>query len=309
MPPTLQKKEGYRIHIAALGDVGATLLLGLKLLGGPLVAGIGIFDVRKEYMLRYEREMNQIALPPQVYRLDEGALFDCDAFVFCASAHVPGVGTDIEDVRMAQLEGNANILAPYADSAAKSAFGGLFTVVSDPVDLLCQCARHAAEKAARACGGRGLAPAQIRGYGLGVMHARALYYATRDSRFHMYADEGRAFGPHGRGLIIANSITAYDDALSRELTQLTLQANLDMRALGFKPYIAPAISSAAIPLLQTLAGEWHYSAIYRDGIYFGCKNRLAAGDVEVETLTLPDPLQRRIDETRRQLQKEDARWI
>lgn len=30
------KKSGMRVNIAALGDVGATLLLGLKLLGGEI---------------------------------------------------------------------------------------------------------------------------------------------------------------------------------------------------------------------------------------------------------------------------------
>ena len=52
--------------------------------------------------------------------------------------------------------------------------------------------------------------------------------------------DGRTFGPHGEGLWAANSISDYDEELSRELTELTKTANLRMRELGFKPYAAPA---------------------------------------------------------------------
>ena len=69
----------------------------------------------------------------------------------------------------------------------------------------------------------------MRGFGLGVMHARALYFARKDARFTGYLTEGRAFGPHGEDLVLANSIEHYDDALSRELTEKVAHANLDMR--------------------------------------------------------------------------------
>ena len=82
------------------------------------------------------------------------------------------------------------------------------------------------------------------------MNARAMYYARRDPRFASYLTEGRAFGPHGEGLIIANSIRHYDDRLSRELTELTKHANLEMREMGYKPYVAPALSSGALSLLS-----------------------------------------------------------
>ena len=38
---------------------------------------------------------------------------------------------------------------------------------------------------------------------------------------------------------------------SRELTDLVTTANLRIRELGFKPYVAPAISSGAMQLLLT----------------------------------------------------------
>ena len=89
------KKTGYRIHLLALGDVGATLLLGLKTQGGGIIDTIGIFDVNENVMVRYEMEMNQIGWPfgmkqlPEVVTLKESELFDCDMFVFCASKAIP----------------------------------------------------------------------------------------------------------------------------------------------------------------------------------------------------------------------------
>ena len=96
---------------------------------------------------------------------------------------------------------------------------------------------------------------QIQGFGLGVMNARAAWFAKQDPRFAGFLTEGRSFGPHGRGLVIANSVAHYDDALSRELTELVETANLRIRDLGFKPYVAPAVSSGAMQLLLTLAGR------------------------------------------------------
>lgn len=94
--------------------------------------------------------------------------------------------------------------------------------------------------------GQGLRAEQIQGFGLGVMNARAAYFAKQDPRFRSFLLDGRSYGPHGQGLVIANSLSHYDDGLSRELTELVATANLRIRELGFKPYVAPAISSGAM---------------------------------------------------------------
>ena len=143
----------------------------------------------------------------------------------------------------------------------------------------------------------GLLPEQIQGYGLGVMNARAAYFSKQDERFSSFLTEGRSFGPHGRGLVIANSIEHYDDALSRELTELVETANLRIRDLGFKPYVAPAVSSGAMQLLLTLRGQWHCSSVHLGGIWFGVRNRITPYGVETEALSLPDPLFERLLET------------
>lgn len=125
--------------------------------------------------------------------------------------------------------------------------------------------------------GQGLRAEQIQGFGLGVMNARAAYFAKQDPRFRSFLLDGRSYGPHGQGLVIANSLSHYDDGLSRELTELVATANLRIRELGFKPYVAPAISSGAMQLLLTLRRSWHCSSVALGGIWFGVRNRLTAG--------------------------------
>ena len=199
-------------------------------------------------------------------------------------------------------------LRPLAESFARQAreadFRGLFAVLSDPVDPLCRAVWRASNTGP---GGEldylGLLPEQVQGFGLGVMSARAAYFAKQDPRFASFFTEGRAFGPHGQGLVVANSIRHYDDALSRELTQLTLEANLRIRDLGFKPYVAPAISSGALQLLLALRGEWHCSSAPLGGIWFGCLNRFGCYGLEIETLELPETLFARLRETERALRE------
>lgn len=284
-----------RVNIVALGDVGTTMLIGLKLLGSDVIESIGICDIRKENTARLEMEMNQIGYPfegpalPSVEVVPEDELFAGDVLIFCASRGIPPVEPGSKtDVRMAQLDANRDIIRHYAGLARDARYQGLVCVVSDPVDNL--CAAFLDES--------GLEPWQIQGYGLGVMHKRAEYYASKDSRFASYFTEGRAFGPHGKDLVIANSIDRYDDALSRELTEQAVRANIAVRDLGFKPYIAPALSSAALSILLTLRGEWHYGSLYlgtrERGAFLGMKNRLTEGGWEWEDLDLPEELYERI---------------
>ena len=64
-----------------------------------------------------------------------------------------------------------------------------------------------------------------------------------------------------------------------------------MRELGFKPYVAPALSSGALSLLLTLRGEWHYGSVFLDGVYMGCRNRYTEAGIETELLpSMPDEL-------------------
>lgn len=287
-----------RVNILAIGDVGSTLLTGLKLLGGGAISSIGICDLSDQITARWEFEMGQINLPwqydvfPEVEVVAPEDLFNCDMFVFVASKGIPPVGSQVKDVRMAQFEANAGIVKHYAKMAREKGFRGLWCAVSDPVDPLAKTAYLESNKDENGnWDGRGLRPEQVQGFGLGVMNARAAYFAKRDPRLASFLSEGRSFGPHGTGLFIANSITGYDEELSQELTRLTVTANLKMREIGFKPYVAPALSSGALSLLLTLRGEWHCGSVFLDGVYMGVKNRYTPAGVETELLPcIPDPL-------------------
>lgn len=297
--PSNKKK---RVNILAIGDVGSTLLTGLKLLGGDVISSIGICDLSEQITARWEFEMGQIALPwdydamPEVEVVTQDKLFDCDVFIFVASKGIPPVGSKIKDVRMAQFEANSAIVKHYAQMARKANFKGLWCAVSDPVDPLAKTAYLESNKDENGnWDGKGLTPEQVQGFGLGVMNARAAYFAKRDERFKSFLTEGRSFGPHGTGLVTANSIENYDEDLTAELTQLTVTANLKMREIGFKPYVAPALSSGALSILLTMRGEWHYGSVFIDGVYMGVKNRYTKYGIETELLpSIPDQLFDRI---------------
>ena len=299
---TFAPKQGKkRVNILAIGDVGSMLLTGLHLLGGDVVESIGICDLEEKVTARWEFEENQIAYPwaydalPEVHVVKPEELFDCDVFVFVASKGIPPVGSGIKDVRMYQFENNSKIIAHYAKMAREKNFKGLFCAVSDPVDPLAKTAFLESNKNEKGVlDYKGLLPEQIQGFGLGVMNARAAYYAKRDERFTQFLTEGRSFGPHGQDLVVADSIENYNDELSKELTQLTVTANLHMRAIGYKPFVAPAFSSGAISILMCLRGQWHCGSVFMGGIYMGVKNRYTANGLETEILPLPEALYERI---------------
>ena len=102
--------EKVRVNLLALGDVGSTLLLGLRLMGGDVVSSMGICDVRENAALRWEFELNQIqppsgaALPP-VEIISPEQLFDGDVFLFCASRMVPDTSVTGGDVSCSELDG------------------------------------------------------------------------------------------------------------------------------------------------------------------------------------------------------------
>jgi len=298
----------WKINIVGLGDVGGALLTGLRLLGGSCIESLGIYDKNIKAIKRWELEANQIFYPftaqkfPEVYKLREENIFDCDMFIFCATVGVPSLGEEQEDVRMKQFEGNSKIISGYARKARKKSFKGIFAIISDPLDLLCKAVFLTSNKdTSREFDFKGLAADQIRGYGLGVMHARAVYYSKQNPGTAKYNREGRAFGPHGHGLIIANSLKKYDERLSEMLTDQTVKANLEIRKTGFKPYVAPALSSGCLPIIATISGKWHYSATFMGGVFMGAKNRLLKSGTEIERLDLPVILVEKIKESYKEL--------
>lgn len=297
----MQKKK--RVHLLGLGDVGATLAIGLKLLDQESVAYLGIYDLNPNSVNRWEMELNQILdVPFEVKAIEEHELMDCDVFLFCASKAVPKIGDESKDVRMVQFEENAKIVAIYAQKARAAAFKGLFCVVSDPVDLLCKKAYEASQVNSEGIvDGNGLLPEQVRGFGLGVMHGRALYYSRREAL--NYETKGRVYGPHGSALVVIEDVEDVSLAHSEFLTQKVTTSNLQMREWGYKPYVAPALSSGAKSILSCINQQWHYSASYLDGVFWGTRQKLTDQGTVYEALKLPTPVFERVYKAYRYLEE------
>ncbi|MEW8995369.1 lactate dehydrogenase [Clostridium sp.] len=301
---TYSTPQKWRVNVVGLGDVGATLLIGLKLLGHDVISSLGIYDKDSKKMDRLNFELSQILSCEgkennlSITPLKEENLFNCDMFVFCVSVGIPPIGKEQKDVRLVQFDGNRKILEVYGQMARDAKFKGVFAVVSDPVDLLCKSLFVDSNRNKDGTiDFQGLVPEQIRGYGLGVMNGRAAYYSNLREDTKNYLQEGRAFGPHGEGLIIANSIENFNESASDYLTEKTKAANLEVRATGFKPYIAPALSSGALSILDTIKGNFHYSSNFIGGTYMGCKNKFLNGCTENEILDLPVELMNRLENT------------
>jgi hypothetical protein len=303
--------DQWQINVIGLGNVGGTLITGLRLLGEERIKTIGIFDTNEKAVSRWEQEANQIIdasgekkFPP-VKEIQSDEIFQADMVVFCISIGVPPPGREVQDVRMLQLQANSRIINYYAQRARKVQYNGIFAVVSDPVDLLCQGAFLVSNLNEEGKpDGKGLSADQIRGFGLGVMHGRACYYAEKDAKTQHYQKKGRAFGPHGKGLIIADNVEDYNQKISSLLTQKALNANIELRKIGFKPYIAPALSSGALSLLALINGQWHYSAGFLGGIFWGSRNRQTPIGLEWEQFNLHQNLFQHLDKSYQQAKKQ-----
>ena len=110
-------------------------------------------------------------------------------------------------------------------------------------------------------------------------------------------------------MVIANAPNEeYDPELSRQLTHKAETANLAVRSYGYKPYIAPGLSSAAVSVLRALRGEWHDAAVPIGGAYFGCRTRLGEQGPEVYRENLHAELVERISDSYRKLEGYNAGW-
>ena len=302
-----------KVNLVGLGNVGGTTATALKLLGTDL-SEIGLFDTDFDKRLRYEAELNQV-LPvndderlPKIVLEDETYLFRCDALLFTAAQFVPDVGAEGgKDVRMMQYQANRELLRDYAQRAREADFTGLFAQVSDPVDHLSRAVFLMSNQNERGeFDWNGLLPEQVRGFGLGVMHARAIFCAERE---RVYDERICVYGPHGKGLVVANAPNeGYDDALSEFLTRQSEEANLEIRKIGFKPYIAPGISSAAVSVLRALRGQWHDAAVPMGGTYFGCRARFGENGPEVLRQPLHEKLVSRLEQSFCALREYNATW-
>ncbi len=297
-----EPKEGKkRVHVLAIGDVGSMLLTGLHLLGGDVISSIGICDISDKVTAAGSLRRTRSPIRGTTTRCRRWTLWTRITSLTVMCSYSWPQRESRRSVQVSKMSACTSSRTTQRSSditrrwREKKNFKGLFCAVSDPVDPLAKTAFLESNKnEAGEYDWMGLLPEQIQGFGLGVMNARAAYYAKRDPRFKQFLTEGRSFGPHGQDLVIADSIENYNDELSKELTNLTVTANLHMRAIGYKPFVAPAFSSGAISILMTLRKQWHCGSVFLGGVYMGVKNRYTEHGLETEALALPDALYERI---------------
>jgi hypothetical protein len=277
---------GWSVGVIGLGRVGgvaATTLASLPVRQSG-VRELVLFDVDAANLERWRLELGSIglwrgrgALPSVRVASPETMFAECDAVLFVATQTVPPLGVQGE-VRLVQLAPNRAILRTCLDHAVVAGFGGLFLVVSDPVDWLAQAAFVDSNTDARGgFTGAGLPPERIAGLGLGVMWARALAAARAAGCETRVRARGAAFGPHSVDVIAFDDLVDADPELSAAMTESARRCNYHVRSQGFLPYVGPGVSSVGLTLPRLLAGREAPAAAFLDGIFFGAPTRLDWG--------------------------------
>lgn len=251
-PVVNHARENLKLCVIGSGDVARTMILGLLLTASDgQIQEINILGPDETEIKRLIHEFSQ------VYRLNRPVISiisdplkkrQADAIIFCASASVPPISVTSGDVRLVQFQKNSKILGSVVDPNYK----GLYLIVSDPVDLLCDYLVNKHK----------VSHLSVIGFGQGVMKARAVYHGSQRAEI---------FGPHGENLLVINDLHNYSQEESLCIQEACIHDNLVLRKLGYKPYIAPAISSAAFSILDFFLGNWHYATYCRNDIFFGGK--------------------------------------
>ncbi len=156
------------------------------------IESIGICDLNQKAVARWTAEMGQVSWPwdydalPEVEPVAPEQL--CSAAT-CSSSPPPRACR-----RWAATSGtcgwpsssaNRPLVEHFARQAREAGFRGLFAVLSRPGGPAVQGGVSGLQPGARTAGGTAGAcwPEQIQGFGLGVMNARAAYFAKQDPRF------------------------------------------------------------------------------------------------------------------------------
>ena len=196
--------EKKRVNILAIGDVGSTLLTGLKLLGGDVISSIGICDLSDQITARWEFEMGQISLPWDYRAFPKWRSFPWKSCLtaMCSSCGLPGhpagglPGEGRAHGPVRKQRRHCEAVRPHGTGGR---LPGAVVAVSDPVDPLAKTAYLESNRDENGVwDGKGLRPEQIQGFGLGVMNARAAYFAKRDPRLASFLTEGALSAPTAR---------------------------------------------------------------------------------------------------------------
>jgi hypothetical protein len=276
--------RSWRVAIGGLGRVGGTAAAALASMPERRsgIAELLLHDGDAANLERWHLELQSVAgwrgtaRLPRVRRVRLEEVFHaCDVFLFAAAAGVPPVGAE-GDVRYVQFEPNREILHAYLEQARRSDFAGLFLIVSDPVECLALAAFHDSNHEKGRFAGNGLAPERIAGLALGVMWGRSLACA-REAGWETVARRGAAYGPHSTEVVVVDDVAHPDHRRSAALARAAREGNLELRRMGFLPFVGPALSSVALTLPALLQGREMLASVFLDGVYFGAPARLQWG--------------------------------
>jgi len=275
-----RKHQDFVVGISGLGRVGGLAASALAAMDAvrTRIGTLLVHDSAGENLERMRQELaavaswrDAIALPAVEAATLPEMLRRCDAFVFAAASAVPPLGAE-GDVRLPQFGPNRQALQGALEAAAAADYTGLFFVISDPVELLAQCAFH--DSNAR---GPGLAPERVAGLALGINWGRALAQARAMGFGERVARKGVPYGPHSTDVLVFDDPAGPDPELCRAMTEAARSGNYRIRDLGYIPFIGPALSSIALTLPELLQGREVLGSTFVDGIYFGAPARLRWG--------------------------------
>jgi len=285
-----RKHQDFVVGISGLGRVGGLAASALAAMDAARtrIGTLLLHDSDAGNLERVRQELSSVAswrdgvaLP----RVEAAALPEmlrrCDAFVFAAASAVPPLGAP-GDVRLPQFGPNREAMKGALEAAVEAGYTGLFLVISDPVELLAQCAFHDSNAA-----GPGLAPERVAGLALGINWGRALAQARALGAGDRVARKGVPYGPHSTEVLVFDDPAEPDLELSRAMTEAARTGNYRIRDLGYIPFIGPALSSIALTLPELLQGREVLASGFVDGIYFGAPSRLRWGIAPVRRQAAP----------------------
>lgn len=278
-------RRARRVGIAGLGRVGGTAAAVLASMTSTSsgISELLIGDTHAANLSRWFAELASITrwrtpdvLPAVSTATPEEMMARCDVLLFAASDAVPPLGTR-GDVRHVQFDPNRELLRTYLAAASRAEFSGLFLIVSDPVESLALAAFHDSNvDSTGRFSGDGMAPERVGGLALAVMWGRALAHAQRRGWSNVGV-HGGAYGPHSDEVVVFDDLRRPDPVRSSQLTRAAREGNLELRAMGFLPYVGPAISSVALSLPPLLSGREVLASLFLDGVYLGGPTRRQFG--------------------------------
>ncbi len=311
-----RKPNKGRVGIIGLGQIGQNALNAmisnvttLRRCGveSPLKAINVHEDPHPEFrgrLLEARHIRNRSGIRINEFSAEETETFfrESDLVLFIVSRSVPSqeIRDPSVDVRMSQFESNLHELRRYLHTAESAGFNGTFIIVSDPPEHLAT-AIHT-ELSERLTAGievdRILGNHQIVAEAGMINLARAEYVIGSMEKkrpgtdmAETFEQHGYVFGPHGRGLIVANDVRKgrFNPQLSDEVSQETSVQNYRVRQAGKLPYTAPG-TNLALAVLNLLEGRSLPISIGIDGVVYGARSKLHdIGAFELDPFPDADP--------------------